>query len=81
MEGKKAIEEETGNKTPDAEIDKAALLGLSLQFADMVLITAPAFAEGSHGARVVAMARAFKPKLAAMLAAERAHEIKGRTTP
>lgn len=61
--------ESTG--TPDAEIDKATLLGLTLQFADLVLITAPAFAEGSHGARVVAMARAFKPKLAAMLEATR----------
>jgi len=61
--------EQTG--TPEAEIDKASLLALTLQFADMVLITAPAFAEGSHGARVVAMARAFKPKLAAMLEATR----------
>ena len=58
-------------KKPDEDIDIAALLGLTLQFADMVLITAPAFAEGSQGGRVVALARAFKPKLAAMLAAER----------
>ena len=54
-----------------AEIDKATLLGLTLQFADMVLITAPTFAEGSHGARVVATARMIKPKLAEMLAAEK----------
>ena len=69
MNEKDKGKEQTG--TPDAEIDKAALLGLTLQFADMVLITAPAFAEGSQGARVVAMARRFKPQLVAMFEATR----------
>ena len=75
MNEKDKGKEQTG--TPGAEIDKAALLGLTLQFADMVLITAPAFAESSQGARVVAMARRFKPQLAAMLAAERGKKKDG----
>ena len=51
------------------EIDKASLLVLTLQFCDMVLITAPAFAEGSQGARVVALAHDVRPRLVRMLAA------------
>ena len=60
-----------GNETDNKEMGVEVLLGLTLQFADMVIITAPEFAAGSHGARVVALARTFKPKLAAMYAEER----------
>ena len=62
---------ESNKKEHEETIDRAALLTLALRFADMVLIAAPAFAEGSQGARVVAMARAYRPKLAEMFAAER----------
>lgn len=56
----------------DAEtISTTELLVVALQLCDMVHITAPAFAEGSYGSRVVAVARAYRPRLAAMLAAER----------
>ena len=71
MTDNKKTEAETDSMTEEAEIDKATLLGLTLQFADMVLITAPTFAEGSYGARVVATARMIKQKLAEMLAAEK----------
>ncbi len=75
MTDNKKTEAETDNKTADAEIDKASLLALTLQLADMVLITAPAFAEGSQGARVVDLARTFRPKLVAMFAAEKSKKV------
>lgn len=71
MTDNKKTEAETDSRTAEAEIDKASLLALTLQLADMVLITAPAFAEGSQGARVVDLARTFRPKLADMFEAER----------
>ena len=64
-----ATEQKNGNDTTTEKF--VELLVLTLQFADMVLITAPTFAEGSHGARVVATARTCRPKLAEMLAAEK----------
>lgn len=64
-------------KEDGGTMGRAGLLALALQFCDMALLTAPAFAEGSRGARVVAAARAWRPKLAAMLAAERRERPSG----
>ena len=62
-----------GNEVKPMTTTRKRLISLLLTFVMIFsLLPAPAFAEGSQGARVVAMARAFKPKLAAMFAAARA---------
>lgn len=48
----------------------ATLAQLALAFCDMVIVCAPAFAEGSRGARVLAAAYNARPHLVGMLAAK-----------
>ena len=46
------------------------LAKLALDLCDVVVMCAPPFADGSHGARVVAVAHNVRPRLVGMLAAK-----------
>ena len=56
----------------------AALAGVALQLCDLALMCAPAFAEGSQGARTVELARVARPNLAAIVGSWRNVSAKGK---